>query len=210
MPDDAACTIHVVDDDPAMLHSLTWLIGSLGLAVEAYPSGESFLAGAPVERPGCLVTDMRMPGMSGLELQERLARAGSPLAVIVITGHGDVPMAVRALRAGAIDFIEKPFNDQVLLERVREALEKSARTWSERRRETEIARRLARLSARERQVAERVVAGKPNKVVAAELNLSPKTVEVHRHNLMEKLGVASLAELTRLFLESARSSSSGT
>lgn len=193
--------VHVVDDDPAMRHSLTWLIGSLGVEVQPFASGEDFLRAVRPDRPGCVVTDVRMPGMSGLELQDTLARAGSLLSVIVISGHADVPMAARAFRAGAVDVIEKPFNDQVLLDRVHEALEKSFRSWEGQIRKARVRSLLARLTPRERQVADLVVAGKPNKVIAAEINLSLKTVEVHRHNVMDKLEVASVADLTRLLLE---------
>lgn len=198
---DAQRTVYIVDDDPAMRHSLAWLIGTLGVPVETFASGEAFLGVIRPDRPGCLVTDVRMPGMSGLELQDTLARCGSLLSVIVISGHADVPMAARAFRAGAVDVIEKPFNDQVLLDRVHEALEKSTRAAAVQARRAQIQARLARLTPRERQVAELVVAGKPNKVIAAEINLSPKTVEVHRHNVMEKLEVGSVADLTRLLIE---------
>lgn len=198
---DASRTVYVVDDDPAMRHSLAWLIGALGVSVESFGSGEEFLRAVRPDRPGCLVTDVRMPGMSGLELQDTLARAGSLLAVVVITGHGDVPMAARAFRGGAVDFIEKPFNDQLLLDRVHEALETSMRVWAVHTRKAEVRSLLARLTPRERQVADLVVAGKLNKVIAAEINLSPKTVELHRHNVMEKLEVGSVADLTRLLIE---------
>lgn len=201
MPPDMTRTVYVVDDDPAMRHSLGWLIGSLGLEVLTFASGEEFLRALRPDQPGCLVTDVRMPGMSGLELQDTLARAGALLSVIVVTGHADVPMAVRALRAGAVDFIEKPLNDQVLLDRVHEALENSFRAWEARTRKARIHALMARLTPRERQVAALVVTGKPNKVIAAEINLSMKTVEVHRHNVMDKLEVASVADLTRLLLE---------
>ncbi|MBP2309768.1 response regulator [Azospirillum melinis] len=198
---DASRTVYVVDDDRAMRHSLAWLIGALGVSVESFGSGEEFLRAVRPDRPGCLVTDVRMPGMSGLELQDTLARAGSLLAVVVITGHGDVPMAARAFRGGAVDFIEKPFNDQLLLDRVHEALETSMRAWAVHARKAEVRSLLARLTPRERQVADLVVAGKLNKVIAAEINLSPKTVELHRHNVMEKLEVGSVADLTRLLIE---------
>ena len=198
-------TVFIVDDDEAMRNSLAWLIGSVGLAVETHESAAAFLAafraGGPDERPGCLVLDVRMPGMSGLELQDALARCGSALPVIMITGHADVPMAVRALRAGAVDFIEKPFNDQMLLDRVHEAIARSAKACAERARRARVRDLLDRLTPRERQVAELVAAGKPNKVIAYELDLSMKTVEVHRHNVMEKLELASVADLTRLLLE---------
>ncbi|SJZ92221.1 response regulator transcription factor [Consotaella salsifontis] len=195
--------VYVVDDDAAMRDSLAWLIGSLGLKVEAFASAEDFLAALRPGRPGCLVTDVRMPGMSGLELQDALANTESLLSVVVITGHADVPMAVRALRSGAVDFIEKPFNDQMLLDRVNAALARSFTTYDDRARRADLEARLSRLTARERQVAERVVEGRPSKAIAAELNLSLKTVEVHRHNIMEKLEVASVAELTRLFIDAA-------
>ncbi|PWC32905.1 response regulator transcription factor [Azospirillum sp. TSO35-2] len=194
-------TVYVVDDDPAMRHSLGWLIGSLGLEVRSFASAEEFLRALRPDQPGCLVTDVRMPGMSGLELQDMLARAGSMLAVVVITGHADVPMAARAFRGGAVDFLEKPFNDQLLLDRVHEALETSTQSWAAHARKARVRSLLARLTPRERQVAHLVVAGKLNKVIAAEINLSPKTVEVHRHNVMEKLEVGSVADLTRLLIE---------
>ena len=197
----ASRIVYVVDDDPAMRHSLAWLIATLGVPVESFASAEEFLRAVRPNQPGCLVTDVRMPGMSGLELQDTLSRAGSLLAVVVITGHADVPMAARAFRAGAVDVIEKPFNDQILLDRVYEGLEKSTRAWAEQTRKDHVRSRLARLTPRERQVADLVVAGKPNKVIAAEINLSLKTVEVHRHNMMEKLEVGSVADLTRLLLE---------
>lgn len=194
-------TVFVVDDDPAMRHSLAWLLESVALRVEVYGSAEAFLAAVDPSRLGCLVVDVRMPGMSGLELQDTLVRRGCPLPVIVITGHGDVPMAVRALRAGAVDFIEKPFNDQQLLDRVQEAMHRSRVLAADAARRRVAATRLARLTPRERQVADLVSAGKPNKIIAHVMNLSPKTVEVHRHNVMDKLEVASVADLIRLLLE---------
>jgi len=200
-PDAIAPTVFVVDDDEAMRKSLAWLIGSVGLAVETYDGAAAFLAAWTAERPGCLVLDVRMPGMSGLELQDALARRGSMLPVIIITGHADVPMAVRALKAGAVDFIEKPFNDQALLDRIHEAVQRSEAAFAGQARHARVLALLARLTPRERQVAELVAAGKPNKVIAFELDLSMKTVEVHRHNVMEKLEVAGVADLTRLFME---------
>ncbi|HEY0834926.1 MAG TPA: response regulator transcription factor [Azospirillum sp.] len=194
-------TVFVVDDDEAMRTSLAWLIGSVGLAVETFDSAAAFLAAVPDDRPGCLVLDVRMPGMSGLELQDALARRGCELPVIIVTGHADVPMAVRALRAGAVDLIEKPFNDQHLLDRIHEAIARSEKACAERARRTHVRALLARLTPRERQVADLVAAGKPNKVIAFEMDLSMKTVEVHRHNLMDKLELASVADLTRLLME---------
>ena len=194
-------TVFIVDDDEAVRDSLRWLLEANGYRVRAYASGESFLEDYDASQIGVLIADVRMPGMSGLELQDTLARAGSLLAVVVITGHADVPMAARAFRAGAVDVIEKPFNDQMLLDRVHEGLEKSTRAWGEWTRKASVRSLLARLTPRERQVADLVVAGKPNKVIAAEINLSLKTVEVHRHNAMEKLEVGSIADLIRLLLE---------
>jgi FixJ family two-component response regulator len=208
-PSTSTPTVFVVDDDEAVRKSLAWLIGSVGLAVKAYESADAFLASWAEERPGCLVLDVRMPGMSGLELQDALARRGSSLPVIIVTGHADVPMAVRALKAGAVDFIEKPFNDQVLLDRIQDAVKRSQAVFAGQARRARVQALLARLTPRERQVAELVAAGKPNKVIAFELDLSMKTVEVHRHNVMDKLEVASVADLTRLFMEANAESGIG-
>ena len=191
-------TVFVVDDDAAMRDSLRWLLQSIGLAVESYASAEEFLGRYAEDQPGCLVLDVRMPGMSGLTLQETLVARGVTLPVIVITGYGEVPTAVRALKAGALDFIEKPFNDDVLLERVRQALDKDRTARAARSKQTEARARFAQLTAREREVMELVTAGKANKVIAAELGLSPKTVEVHRANVMRKMEADSVAELVRL------------
>ncbi len=193
-------TVFVVDDDPAMRQSLRWLLQSVGLAVETYPTAEAFLAAADGTRPGCLVLDVRMPGMSGLHLQEELKSRGIMLPIIVITGYAEVPTAVRALKTGAIDFIEKPFSDQLLVESVRHAiaLDQQARATEAER--TEISARIALLSNREREVMERVTEGKANKVIAADLGIGEKTVEVHRANVMRKLSVDSVAALIRLVL----------
>lgn len=197
-------TVFVVDDDEAMRDSLQWLLRSVGLAVDCFASAEAFLAAYDPRRPGCLVLDVRMPGMSGLELQQRLADQGSALPVIVITGHGDVPMAVRAMKAGAIDFIEKPFNNQALLERVGAAVRASTASLAEQAQAREIRARLEALTPREREVAWAVAAGKQNKAIAFELGISPKTVEVHRHNAMEKMGAATAADLARMLTLSGR------
>jgi FixJ family two-component response regulator len=193
-------TVFVVDDDRAMRESLSWLLDSVGLRVRSYATATDFLAEHDPAQPGCLVLDVRMPGMSGLDLQAELARRGVELPTIVITGHAEVSMAVRAVKAGAIDFIEKPFSDQLLLDRVRQALEVDLEAREVRRRREDARRRLATLTAREREVLNLVVAGKANKEIASALGVSPKTVEVHRAHVMSKMCVDSLAELIRITL----------
>ncbi len=195
-----APVVFVVDDDPAMRDSLRWLIESTGLEVETFADARTFLARVRPELPGCLVVDVRMPGMSGLDLQGELARRGVGLPTIVITGHAEVPMAVRAVKAGAIDFIEKPFSDQLLLDRVRQGIDMDRQEREGRARRAEILRRQSLLTQREREVLDLVVAGKANKEIAATLHLSPKTVEVHRAHVMEKMQASSVAELVRLAL----------
>jgi FixJ family two-component response regulator len=192
--------VFVVDDDPAMRDSLRWLIESTGLLVETFADAQAFLARIGPELPGCLILDVRMPGMSGIDLQTELARRGIGLPTIVVTGHAEVPMAVRAVKAGAIDFIEKPFSDQLLLDRVRQGIDMDRRERDGRARRGEVLRRMGLLTQREREVLDLVVAGKPNKEIAATLHLSPKTVEVHRAHVMEKMQASSVAELVRLSL----------
>ena len=193
-------TVFVVDDDRAMRESLTWLLDSVGLRVRSYATAADFLAEHDPAQPGCLVLDVRMPGMSGLDLQAELARRGVELPTIVITGHAEVSMAVRAVKAGAIDFIEKPFSDQLLLDHVRQALEIDLQAREARRRREDARRRLATLTTREREVLNLVVAGKANKEIASALGVSTKTVEVHRAHVMSKMCVDSLAELIRITL----------
>ena len=192
--------VYVVDDEAAIRDSLAMLLRSVGLASEVFPDARSFLA-AFVPRPNaCLVVDVRMPGMSGLELQELLHAKGVTLPVIIVTGHGDVAMAVRAMKAGATDFIEKPFHDQTLLDVVQRALAASSavpQAADDGGRAT-LEARLASLTPREREVMLLVVEGRPNKVVATRLDLSTRTVEVHRAKVMEKMQVRSLAELVRM------------
>jgi RNA polymerase sigma factor (sigma-70 family) len=190
--------VFVVDDDPAMRESLRWLIESIGLTVRTHATAREFLDSYDPTSVGCLVLDVRMPGLSGLELQDRLASRGTLLPIIMITGYAEVPMAVRAMKAGAIDFIEKPFSDQDLLDRVRYAIELSQRAYAEQAERAEICARVSRLTHREREVCDRVIAGKSNKMIATELGLSAKTVEVHRARLMEKLQAETLADLVRL------------
>lgn len=192
--------VFVVDDDPAMRDSLRWLIESTGLQVETFADAQAFLARIGPDLPGCLILDVRMPGMSGIDLQTELARRGIGLPTIVVTGHAEVPMAVQAVKAGAIDFIEKPFSDQLLLDRVRQGIDMDRRERDGRARRGEVLRRMGLLTQREREVLDLVVAGKPNREIAATLHLSPKTVEVHRSHVMEKMQASSVAELVRLAL----------
>jgi FixJ family two-component response regulator len=193
-------TVYVVDDDPAMRSSLRWLIESVGLSVRTCASAREFLSTYHDGEHGCLVLDVRMPGMSGLDLQAELARLRIKIPILIITGYAEVPLAVRAMKAGAFDFIEKPFSDQTLLDRIRAAvaLDEVARKRRTAREQVEARMRL--LTQRERDVMERVITGKSNKVIASELQLSMKTVEVHRSHVMEKLQADSLADLIRLCL----------
>ena len=202
-------TVYVVDDDPALRESLSYLLRSEGLRVRTFDSARSFLSEHERNTRGCLVVDVRMPEMSGLQLLEHLIAEGSELPVIVISGHGDVPMAVRALKCGALDFIEKPFGDQALLDRVHEALDEDRRRHAEQLQRDDIVRRMKRLTQRECEVMDRVAEGKPNKIIAEDLGLSPKTVEVHRARLMHKLEVDSLAQLLRIAILRERYSRNG-
>jgi two-component system response regulator FixJ len=188
--------VHVVDDDEAVRQSLAFLLGSAGLAVRLYDSAAAFLAGLSEVRTGCLITDIRMPGMTGLELLNALNARGCGLPTIVITGHGDVPLAVQAMKAGAVDFIEKPFDQETLLGAVHAALDRGGLGASAE--EPIVAARLASLSARERQVLEGLIAGHSNKTIAHNLSISPRTVEVYRANLMTKMEAKSLSELIRM------------
>jgi len=192
--------VHVIDDDEAVRQSLTFLLKAAGLTVQTYESAASFLSELPGAAPGCVVTDVRMPDVSGIDLLRRLKEMQAPLPVIVITGHGDVPLAVEAMKYGALDFLEKPFDDDTILNAVRSAL---SRQDAETRRETdraEIFDKLATLSKRERQVLEGLVAGHPNKTIAFDHGISPRTVEIYRANLMSKMGATSLSDLVRMAL----------
>ena len=199
MPNDVR--VHVIDDDDALRQSLQFLLESASVKVATYESASAFLAVLPeVDAGSCVITDVRMPGMSGIELLKRLREMNLGLPVIVITGHGDVPLAVEAMKAGAADFIEKPFDDDVLLTSVRAALgrqEQASRREAER---AEISERLAALSNRERQVLEGLVAGHPNKTIAYDLGISPRTVEIYRANVMTKMQAGSLSDLVRMAL----------
>jgi FixJ family two-component response regulator len=191
-------TVFLIDDDQAVRDAVGLLLQTNGLAVETYASALEFLAANVAHRRGCLVLDVRMPSLSGLDLQKRLQNDGYRIPIIFMTGHGDIPMAIRAMKAGAFDFIEKPFQGQTLLTRIHEALTLDDR---ERRRQLlreEATARLALLSPREREVLDRVAEGQYNKVVAAELGISLSTVEIHRKRVMEKLQANSLSDLIRL------------
>ena len=190
----------VVDDDQAMRNSLKWLIESVGVGVESFASADEFLAHYQAGRSGCLVLDVRMPGMSGLELQEHLIKENIHIPVVIITGHGDVPMAVRAMKAGAVDFIEKPFNDEALLDAIRRALAYEEQQRSHYFEHSQIKERLGHLTPREREVMDMVTEGKSNKEIANTLGVSAKTIEAHRARVMEKMQAGSLAELVRMAL----------
>jgi len=198
-------TVYIIDDDASVRSSLRWLIESVQLPVMEFSTAQEFLDRYENQQTGCLVLDVRMPGLSGLDLQDELRRRGFMLPIIVVTGHADVPMAVRAFKAGAFDFIEKPFNDQHLIERIQQAIEKSRSQQVEVHRQREAQARLQALSERERQVLHCIVAGYSNKKIARELNISVKTVETHRANLMAKMQVGSVSELVRLVLIAERS-----
>jgi len=193
-------TVFIVDDDQAMRISLKWLIESIGMQVKTYGSADEFLNSYFPGRAGCLLLDVRMPGKSGLELQAHLAREDSRLPVIIITGHGDVSMAVKAMKSGAVDFIEKPFHDEELLTSIRNALEFDEKRRELQSRRAEIAVRLAELTPREHEVMEMVTEGRANKEIATVLGVSAKTVEAHRARVMDKMGASSLAELVRMAL----------
>jgi two-component system, LuxR family, response regulator FixJ len=197
----ARATIFVVDDDLAVRDSLKLLLRSVGQAVETYGSAQEFLDAYSEDRAGCLVLDIRMPGMSGLELQQKLNEKHSILPIIFITGHGDVPMAVEAMQAGAVDFIQKPFRDQDLIDRINQALEKDNSNRAALGERNDIRKRLETLTPREREVLDLVVHGKANKVIAGDLKLSQRTVEIHRARVMEKMQASSLAHLVRMVLE---------
>ena len=191
-------TIHVIDDDEAARHSLEFLIDCAGLKVRGHPSADAFLAASPALDHACIVTDVRMPGMNGIELVAELARRGCPAPVIVITGHADVPMAIQAMKAGVSDFIEKPFSDDVMLDAIRSALARQAGRDERALERATILERLATLSPREREVLDGLVAGHANKVIAFDLDISARTVEVYRANAMMKMQAKSLSDLVRM------------
>jgi FixJ family two-component response regulator len=193
-------TVFVVDDDEEVRNGVKLLLESVGLAVVCYASANEYLASFDPSLPGCLVVDIRMPGMSGLDMQEKLAEQPIHPPVIVITGHGDVPMAVRAVKAGAVDFIEKPFRDQILLDSVHRAIEMDAKRRGEVSRLSDIRERLNLLTPREREVLDLVIMGSRNKNISEELGITLSTVEAHRSRVMEKMGADSLSQLMRMML----------
>ncbi|MGI9201755.1 MAG: response regulator transcription factor [Woeseiaceae bacterium] len=193
-------TVYIVDDDPAIRIAMQALLESVNIEHQIFASADEFLQDEENHRAGCLVLDIRMPGLGGLELQDELIARGGTLPIIFITGHGDVPMAVDAMQKGAVDFIQKPFRDQELLDRIREALSTDRQRREERDRHTEVASRLERLTNREKEVFSLVVTGKPNKVIAYDLDVSQRTVEIHRARVMEKMEARSLADLVRMHM----------
>jgi two-component system response regulator FixJ len=195
-----APAVYVVDDDDGMRRALDALLSTVGYKTAVFARPSEFLANFKTDAPGCLVLDIRMPDMSGLELQQHLNRMGSMLPVIFITGHGDVPMAVQAMKEGAFEFIQKPFRDQDLLDRINHALKQDAENRSTVARRAEVLHRLESLTPRERQVMNLVVEGAANKVIAIDLDLSERTVEIHRAKVMEKMGARSVAHLVKLHL----------
>lgn len=194
--------VYLVDDDVEVASAIALLVSSVGLKVSAFSSAQEFLAAYEPDIPSCLILDVRMPGMNGLDLQNMMISGQVTVPTIFVTGHGDIPTAVRAIKQGAIDVLEKPFNDQVLLDCVFEAKKKDAEWRLERRQATEISHKVKALTNRERQVLVRVTQGALNKVIASDLGLSIRTVELHRANIMKKLEARSVADLVKMTLRS--------
>ncbi|QAZ44257.1 DNA-binding response regulator [Mesorhizobium sp. Pch-S] len=192
--------VHIVDDEEPVRNSLGFLLGTIGFSVEMHASATGYLAGAPYKGKTCLVTDLRMPDMSGVDLLEKLNERGCMVPAVVITGHGDVPMAVAAMKAGAVDFIEKPFEDDLLIEAIKHAASQFDEIPVQGDGVEALRERLSALSERERQVLSGVVAGQPNKTIANELAISPRTVEVHRANIMAKMQARNLPGLVRMIM----------
>lgn len=196
--------VHVIDDDEAVRDSLSFLLRAADIAVQSHESAAAFVSLLPAVAPGCIVTDIRMPGLSGIDLLRRLNDDAVRLPVIVITGHGDVPLAVEAMKLGAVDFLEKPFDDENLLAAVRAALDRHGDQDQREAREAELRERLGLLSARERQVLDGLIAGQANKAIAYDLGISARTIEVYRANVMTKMKAGSLSELVRMTLIAGR------
>lgn len=191
-------TVYIVDDDDAVRDSLAILLGISGFNIAQFDSGNAFLDAVETTQNGCLVLDVRMPGLSGLDVQEKLTERGIAMPVIIMTGHGDLAMAVKAMKAGALDFIEKPFDADEITESVRAALVKSAENWQTTNQADEIRQRLTRLTDRERQVLDEMVVGNLSKIIAYNLDISPRTVEIHRARVMEKMQARNVVHLVRL------------
>ena len=191
-------TVFVIDDDPSVLKSLARLLKSLGFATETFVSAELFLARKHYDGVGCIVLDVRMPGLSGMGLQDELSRADYSMPIIFITGHGNIPMSVQAMKKGAVNFLAKPFDDEELLQAVREAIEKDRRAKAERAEVHDALRLIEQLTPREKEVFRYVITGMLNKQIALKLDIAEKTIKVHRGRIMEKLGVDSVADLVRL------------
>jgi FixJ family two-component response regulator len=200
MMSDSNPTVFVVDDDEPVRDAIAMLLDTVDISHETYASAQAFLSGYDEPRKGCLVLDIRMPGMSGLELQEHLIARSDPLPIIFITGHGDIPMAVEAMKKGAIDFIRKPFRDQELLDRIQEALVFDAENRAHHADVESVRDRAASLTPRECEVFERVAEGQANKVVAIDLSISERTVEIHRSQVMQKMAARNLADLVKMKL----------
>jgi two-component system response regulator FixJ len=196
----AEAIVHVIDDDEAVRQSIEFLLRTSGVTARTYDSASAFLNALPTIDTGCIITDVRMPGISGIDLLRRLGEMRIKMPVIVVTGHGDVPLAVEAMKNGAVDFLEKPFDDELFLASVRSALNRSQENATRDAERAEVEARLATLTNREREVLEGLVAGKPNKVIAFDLAISPRTVEIYRANVMTKMEAASLSELVRMAL----------
>ena len=196
--------VYVVDDDEAVRDSISMLLDTVDIPHRCFDTASGFLDAYQDSLPGCLVLDIRMPGLSGLELQDELRQRNSTMPIIFITGHGDIPMAVEAMRKGAVDFIKKPFRDQDLLDRIQEALESDQKHQLEKAAQSEVHARFESLSPRERQVFERVAMGQANKVIAIELDISERTVEIHRAQVMKKMHARTLAQLVRSKIELER------
>ena len=193
--------VHVVDDNPAVRDAICWLVEQVGLEGRPYDSAQAFLTRCDARSRGCLVLDIRMPGMSGLELQDRLRSTGIRMPVIIITGHGDVPITVRAMKAGAFEFLQKPFNDQDLLEAIQAALEQYAAVWEKEDEQARLKENLSKLTPREREVLKHLGRGKPNKVIAYDMGLSVRTVEGYRASIMGKLHARTVGELMQVLLD---------
>ena len=195
---DTSATVFVIDDDPSVREAIDSLIRSVGINVRTFASAQEFMTSTRPDAPACLVLDVRMPGLSGLDLQRELGNAGIRIPVIFITGHGDIPMSVRAMKAGAVEFLTKPFRDQDLLDAISQAIERDRIERAQYAEVVELQQRFEELTPREREVMEQVVAGLLNKQIANRLNISEVTVKLHRHQVMEKMKAQSLAELVRM------------